>query len=105
MKCRMLVTDYSSVCWDVYYMGKPVIFYQFDYDMYMENHGSYLDMENELFGERYTELDDVIDGIERAIENGFEESERARGMRPKYFKYIDSDNSKRTYEYLRKKGY
>ena len=105
MKCRMLVTDYSSVCWDVYYMGKPVIFYQFDYDMYMENHGSYLDMENELFGERYTELDDVIDGIERAIENGFEESERAREMRPKYFKYIDSDNSKRTYEYLRKKGY
>lgn len=105
MKCRMLVTDYSSVCWDVYYMGKPVIFYQFDYDMYMENHGSYLDMEHELFGERYTELDDVIDGIERAIENGFEESERAREMRPKYFKYIDSDNSKRTYEYLRKKGY
>ena len=105
MKCRMLVTDYSSVCWDVYYMGKPVIFYQFDYDMYMDVHGSYLDMEHELFGDRYTELDDVIGGIRAAIESGFEESERAREMRPKYFKYIDSDNSKRTYEYLRKKGY
>ena len=105
MKCRMLITDYSSVCWDVYYMGKPVIFYQFDYDMYMEVHGSYLDMEHELFGERYTELDDVIEGIRTAIANGFTESERAREMRPKYFKYIDSDNSKRTYEYLRKKGY
>lgn len=105
MKCQMLVTDYSSVCWDVYYMGKPVIFYQFDYDMYMEVHGSYLDMEHELFGDRYTELDDVIEGIRAAIENGFEESDLAKEMRPKYFKYIDSDNSKRTYEYLRKKGY
>ena len=105
MKCRMLITDYSSVCWDVYYMGKPVIFYQFDYDMYMGVHGSYLDMEHDLFGDRYTELDDVIEGIRTAIENGFQESERAREMRPKYFKYIDSDNSKRTYEYLRKKGY
>lgn len=105
MKCQMLVTDYSSVCWDVYYMGKPVIFYQFDYDMYMEAHGSYLDMEHDLFGDRYTELDDVIEGIRSNIENGFEESERAKEMRSRYFKYIDSDNSKRTYEYLRKKGY
>lgn len=105
MKCNMLVTDYSSVCWDVYYMGKPVVFYQFDYDMYMENHGSYLDMENELFGDRYTKLEDVIESIKRNIQNDFKESERAVSMRDKYFKYIDSDNSKRTYEYLKKKGY
>lgn len=105
MQCSMLITDYSSVCWDMYYMGKPVVFYQFDYDMYMENHGSYLDMENELFGERYTELEDVIRSIRDNIANGFRESERAREMRSKYFKYIDSDNSKRTYEYLKSKGY
>ncbi|MBQ6388058.1 MAG: CDP-glycerol glycerophosphotransferase family protein [Mogibacterium sp.] len=105
MHCSMLITDYSSVCWDVYYMGKPVVFYQFDYDMYMENHGSYLDMEHDLFGERYTELPDVIESIKRNIADGFTESERAREMRPKYFKYIDNDNSKRTYEYLKKKGY
>ena len=24
MRCKLLVTDYSSVCWDVYYMGKPI---------------------------------------------------------------------------------
>lgn len=105
MKCSMLITDYSSVCWDVYYMGKPVVFYQFDYDMYMENHGSYLDMEHDLFGERYTELADVIESIRRNIADGFAESERAKEMRHKYFKYIDKDNSKRTYEYLKSKGY
>ena len=105
MKCSMLVTDYSSVCWDVYYMGKPVVFYQFDYDMYMENHGSYLDMEHELFGDRYTKLDDVTAAIRYNIENGFEESERAKSMRSRYFTYIDKDNSRRTYEFLRSRGY
>ncbi len=105
MHCSMLITDYSSVCWDVYYMGKPVIFYQFDYDMYMENHGSYMDMENDLFGDRFTELPDLIESIKNNIENNFEESERAKSMRNKYFEYIDDDNSKRTYEYLRKRGY
>lgn len=29
-KCSMLITDYSSVCWDVCYLDKPVLFYQFD---------------------------------------------------------------------------
>ena len=105
MHCSMLVTDYSSVCWDVYYMGKPVVFYQFDYDMYMENHGSYLDMETELFGERYTELPDLIASLERNIENGFRESDKAKEMRPRYFEYIDNENSKRTYEYLKSRGY
>jgi CDP-glycerol glycerophosphotransferase (TagB/SpsB family) len=86
-------------------MGKPVVFYQFDYVMYMENHGSYLDLEHDLFGERYTELADVIESIRRNIADGFAESERAKEMRHKYFKYIDKDNSKRTYEYLKSKGY
>ena len=27
MSCHMLITDYSSVSWDVYYQEKPVIFY------------------------------------------------------------------------------
>lgn len=103
MKCDMLVTDYSSVCWDVYYMAKPVLFWQFDYDLYMEQHGSYMDMEHELFGERYVELDDVTKAIRECIEGGFRESERAASMRSRYFTYIDNDNSKRTYEYLKKR--
>lgn len=34
MRCRMLITDYSSVCWDVLYQDKPTLFYQFDLDKY-----------------------------------------------------------------------
>ena len=104
-ECRMLITDYSSVCWDVYYLGKPVMFYQFDYDMYMDIHGSYMDMTTELFGDRFFNSDEVIKGIEENLKNNFRESNRAASMRKDYFKYIDNNNSKRTYEYLKEKGF
>ena len=104
-KCSMLITDYSSVCWDVCYLDKPVLFYQFDYDMYMQAHGSYLDMEHELFGERYTEYEKLIDGIEEYIHNEFKEKEEYTKLKDYYFEYRDNDNSKRTYEYIISKGY
>ena len=105
MRCSMLITDYSSVCWDVYYMAKPVLFYQFDYDMYMQAHGSYVDMEHDLFGERYTEYNDLIDGIEKYIDNGFEIRKEDLDKIDYYFEYRDNDNSKRTYNYILEKGY
>ena len=91
--------------WDVCYLDKPVLFYQFDYDMYMQAHGSYLDMEHELFGERYTEYEKLIDGIEEYIHNGFKEKEEYTKLKDYYFEYRDNDNSKRTYEYIISKGY
>ncbi|MBQ0079893.1 MAG: CDP-glycerol glycerophosphotransferase family protein [Eubacterium sp.] len=103
--CRMLITDYSSVCWDVYYLGKPVLFYQFDYDMYINTHGSYMDMTSELFGERFFNSSDLIEGLKKTVESNFVEDERAASMRHEYFKYIDNNNCRRTYEYLRKQGY
>lgn len=103
--CRMLITDYSSVCWDVYYMGKPVLFYQFDYDMYMQTHGSYMDMEKELFGPRFFDSGSLIEGLSEVLERDFEEDEAAAAKRSEYFAYIDNDNCRRTYEYLKKRGY
>ena len=73
--------------------------------MYMQAHGSYLDMEQELFGERYTEYEKLIDGIEEYIHNGFKEKEEYTKLKDYYFEYRDNDNSKRTYEYIISKGY
>lgn len=104
-KCSMLITDYSSVCWDVYYLAKPVLFYQFDYDVYMQVHGSYLDMEHALFGERYIKYEELIDGIKKYVKNDFEEEKKYAEMRDYYFEYRDNNNSKRTYQYIISKGY
>lgn len=105
MKCSMLITDYSSVCWDVYYLDKPVLFYQFDYDKYSVAHGSYINMETSLFGNRSLEEKDLLKDIEHFVNNGFVENENDRIDAAKYFEYRDNNNSKRIYEFLKKNKY
>lgn len=105
MHCSMLITDYSSVCWDVYYMDKPVLFYQFDYDMYNTAHGSYINMETDLFGNRSTTEDALLNDIEHFVQNGFEENEADRLAAGKYFEYRDNNNSKRIYDFLKNNNY
>lgn len=105
MQCNMLITDYSSVSWDVYYMNKPVLFYQFDIDTYNKTHGSYIDMEHDLFGDRTLELEELIDLIEEYIHNGFKLKPKYEEERKKHFKYIDKNNCKRICSVIEQKGY
>ncbi len=81
MECRLLITDYSSVSWDVYYLGKPIIFYQFDYNKYMEWQGSYYDMRKDLFGPRVFDGKALLETLGRYQANDFGEEERFKEMR------------------------
>ena len=101
MKCRLLITDYSSVAWDFYYMGKPVVFYQFDYDKYIMNHSSYIDMTKQLFGDRVTDHEGIVDCICSYIESDFREKPQFGEMRPEMFQYMDRNNCKRTYDHIK----
>ncbi|MBE6045185.1 MAG: hypothetical protein E7221_00595 [Clostridiales bacterium] len=101
MKCKLLITDYSSVAWDFYYMGKPVVFYQFDYDKYIMNHSSYIDMTKQLFGDRVTDHDGIVDCICSYIGSDFREKPKFGDMRPEMFQYMDRNNCKRTYDYIK----
>ena len=105
MKCHMLITDYSSVCWDVYYMKKPVLFYQFDIDKYNKAHGSYIDMKKELFGRRSETEAELIRDIEECINSGFKCLDKDIENHKEYFEYIDDKNSLRTYKYLKNQGH
>ena len=44
IKAEMLITDYSSICWDFFYQKKPVYFYQFDVSKFNKIRGSYVDI-------------------------------------------------------------
>ena len=95
MRCRMLVTDYSSVSWDMFYQKKPVVFYQFDREDYLEVHGSYIDMDTQLFGTVARTGQELIDALEACVSGNFTLGEKQCGMHKKYFKYIDNQNSER----------
>ncbi|MBQ9165430.1 MAG: CDP-glycerol glycerophosphotransferase family protein [Oscillospiraceae bacterium] len=105
MECRMLITDYSSVCWDVYYQGKPVLFYQFDVDKYNETTGSYIDMETELFGDRVMTAEALLAQIQAYARNDFKLPEVYAQMRPKMYAYLDHNNSQRTCEEIMKRNW
>lgn len=97
MKISLLITDYSSVAWDVYYQKRPVIFYQFDikeYDMYQ---GGYMDMDNELYGDRIFDISNLIATIKEYISRDFKEKDKYASMRNVYFSHVDKSNCERTY--------
>lgn len=101
MRCNMLITDYSSVCWDVLYQDKAVVYYQFDYDQYDFVHGSYIDLCTELPGERFTEKDELLNGIYSYIENGLKPKPEYMQMAEQFFAYKDDKNSQRIYNFLK----
>ena len=93
MKCRMLITDYSSVCWDMLYQNKPTLFYQFDLDQYNEAHGSYIDMHKDLFGDRAETSSELFDLIEKAAEHDFALKPAYARQRSEYFQFKDQQHS------------
>lgn len=70
---NLLITDYSSVSWDFFLLGKPVIFYRFDIENYETSRGSYLDLRENLIGEVVINKDGLITAIEKYIKSGFKE--------------------------------
>ncbi|MEL1261962.1 CDP-glycerol glycerophosphotransferase family protein [Leuconostoc mesenteroides] len=98
MESSLLITDYSSVAWDEHYMNKPVVFYQFDYHDYMNLTGSYIDIQENLFGPLAQNIDDLIDIIRNQINHQFVNDDLFSKLRDNNFKYIDKNNSKRIFE-------
>ena len=103
MRCRMLITDYSSVCWDILYQDKPTLFYQFDLDKYNEAHGSYIDMKTELFGDRAETQEQLINLLEEAVQNNFRMKPQYEAKRNEYLNFKDNQHSRHICEEIKKK--
>lgn len=104
MRCSLLITDYSSIVWDVLYMGKPTVFYQYDRERYDDVWGSYIDLETELPGENATDCDTLIDLVASYIDSGFKMNEAYEPMRKVYYSHLDRDNCKRIWEEIIRKN-
>lgn len=99
----MMVTDYSSVFFDMLYMKKPVCFYQFDYENFRKaQYGEgYFHYENNPFGKSHREKEDVFKDIERIICNNFKPSDEYLKAHKEYFKLYDTNNCKRVYDVVK----
>lgn len=71
--CDLLVTDYSSVQFDVAYVGTPVVYCQFDEEEYTAGHSafSWFEIGRDGFGPVTHGVDETVDVIERYTLSGF----------------------------------
>jgi CDP-glycerol glycerophosphotransferase (TagB/SpsB family) len=95
---HLLITDYSSVSWDFYFLGKPVVFYQFDVDDYLLHRGSYIDLRNDIFGDRAYKKNELFELIKFYQKNNFTERSVFSRRKGHFFKYVDKYNCDRIYK-------
>lgn len=101
MSCSMLVTDYSSVAWDVYYQEKPVVFYPFDLNTYESQQGSYMDLRKEAFGPLVYHEEELLLELEKYMKNDFLEEECYKERRAYLLPLRDDKNSERIYKKIK----
>ncbi len=104
MRSSMMITDYSSVCWDMLYMDKPVIYYHFDLDRYLEEHGAYIDLRKDLPGVCAADTDELLEAVGGVISDGYRIQPAYAGKLDRFYAYRDKQNCRRTYEFLRSCG-
>ena len=97
----MLITDYSSMAFDFFYLNKPVLFFQFDREKYEKKLGSYIDLEKDLFGEAVFDIEDCVKKIKEIYSDNFQISDKYKQLRGRYFKYTDKNNRERLYKIIK----
>ena len=96
----VLITDYSSIAVDFFYLKKPVIFYQYDQAKFLKLRGSYLNYKNELFGELCRNEDSLMTALNLVLS---QQSDNYSELRNKLFTFNDHDNSQRIIDSIESK--
>ena len=98
----MMITDYSSVFFDMVYMKKPVIFYQFDEEKFRSHHykKGWFDYKQTPFGEWCETVPEVMEALSATIEKNYVPSDEYIKEHSKMFTQYDTENSKRVYSLL-----
>ncbi len=96
----LLITDYSSISMDIAYRKRPIIYYQFDLEMYREkqlNEG-FFSYEEDGFGEVLKDEKYVVDKVEYYLRNSFVPEEKYLQRMNNFFEIRDKNNCKRILE-------
>ena len=95
-----MITDYSSVLFDFAYLGKPVIFYQFDEQKYRSGQYAegYFSYKDTVLGEWAGTDEEVIKILKSKVKN-FAKPDRERVKQ--CFEFVDNKNNERIFEVIK----
>ena len=100
-KASLLITDYSSVCYDYAYMFKPVLYYQFDINEFESKQygcGKMFSYFENGLGDVCFNINDLINCVKLLSENKFSMPDKYKERVKNYFAYCDKNNCKRIFE-------
>lgn len=97
----LLVTDYSSVAFDFAYLKKPVIYSQFDQEVFYSSKvldPGYFSYENDGFGPVVKDYNATVDQIIKSIESGCQMAAKYQKRVDNFFAFNDQNNNRRIYK-------
>ena len=103
-KSSLLITDYSSLAFDMAYLEKPIIYAQFDKERFFSGEHTYkrgyYDYERDGFGKVTYTLDEAVQAVVQCIENNCALDSLYRERINSFFAYRDKNNSERIVQKL-----
>jgi glycosyltransferase involved in cell wall biosynthesis len=99
VQARVLVTDYSSIAFNMAYLQRPTVYFQFDRDQYFTNHTerpAYFDYERDGFGPVAPTVADAVNAVNAALRGSLSPDYLQRMQRT--FPVRDGQNCRRVFE-------
>lgn len=95
----IVLTDYSSVAFDVAYLKKPVVYFQFDRDAFFGEQyvPGYFITERDGFGEVEYTVESVVSRLTEYMENGAKMKPEYVARVERFFAFTDKNNCERVY--------
>ena len=99
-KTDLLITDFSSIFFDIAYRKRPIIYYQFDKELYRSTQleEGYFSYKKDGFGEIFNNRNLVINKIKYYIDNNFNAENIYLKRMDNFFERKDKENCKRIIE-------
>ncbi|MFJ4714007.1 glycosyltransferase [Streptomyces sp. NPDC088785] len=101
-ECSMLVTDYSSVFFDVAYMRKPIVYTNFDDEAFYSKHykRGYFDLARDGFGPTCGTVERAVDEIIASISRDFQVEPQYTRRAEEFFVLRDTFNCERAFDVI-----
>ena len=96
----LLITDYSSVSIDFAYLKKPVVYTQFDREVFYKHSARGFDYEKDGFGPVYTTYEETVPGIIEIINRNCRNTTEYLRRIDAFFAYTDHGNCRRIFREL-----
>lgn len=96
----LLITDYSSVAWDFAVQRKPVLFYQFDRDVYEKRIGSFMDLKTIPIGNSHKHVKGIVEDIQDSVANDFKMADATIASVNAMFGEYHDDVCEKTFSFI-----